>query len=76
MTVKSLCPVAKLIHVGGFGSHLNTEITSHVHKQSGWIGLGRQELWTDPEHCKSYLLVETSFQAIHHISTAALDTSA
>lgn len=49
-------------------------ITSHIYKQGGWIGLGRQELWTDPEHRSSHIPVETSFQAIHRILTAALDT--
>ena len=60
MTVKSPRQGAKLVRVGGFGSHLSREITSHVYKQGGWIGLGRQELWTDPERRSSHILVETS----------------
>ena len=50
MTMESPWPIAKLAHVGRFGSHLNTETTSHVSKQSGWMEAPRQELWTDPEH--------------------------
>ena len=54
VTVEYQCPSTKLVHVGGLRSHLNTEITSHVCKQ----GPGRQELWTNREHCMSHSFVK------------------
>ena len=53
---------AKLVRVGGFGSHMNREITSYVNNGSVWMKPGRQELWTDPEHGISYILTGTSFK--------------
>lgn len=75
MTVESLRQGAKLARVGGFGSHMNREITSHVNNESVWMKSGRQELWTDPEHGISYILTGTSFKLYNHILTAALDTT-
>ena len=37
MTVECPYQGAKLVQIGGFGSHLDREITSEVHKQGGWM---------------------------------------